>query len=107
MSETEFTKGPLGIEGPSLGDGSNDDGGDYAICDNSGAIIGEAIYKTGPGEHYPARNNALLWAAAPKMYEALDRIVAKLCHPTATVSGVDAAIGMEALAEARGGEWNE
>ena len=72
MNEAKFTKGPLGIEGPSLGGGPIDDGGDFAICDSTGAIIGEAICKTGPGEYYPARENATLWAAAPEMYEALE-----------------------------------
>ena len=36
------------------------------------------------------------------LFEALDRIVDKLIHPTEPVSGLDAAMGIEALAKARG-----
>jgi len=82
---TKFTQGPLGIEGPSLGGGSNDDGGDYAICDSIGAIIGEAINKTGPGEYYPARENAVLWATAPEMYAELEDAIKDLKFAVATV----------------------
>ena len=67
--EAKFTKGPLGIEGPSLHGGLLGDGGDFAICDSTGAIIGEAIWKTGLKEYYAAKSNATLWAAAPEMYE--------------------------------------
>lgn len=52
-----------------------DDGGDYAIVDSSGAIIGEAIHRVGPTATRPAAANARLWAAAPDLLEALKACV--------------------------------
>ena len=76
MNETKFTKGPLGVEGPATPSKSDPTcGGDYAICDTSGLIIGEAWSLTGDR---PARENALLWAAAPEMYEALVEAIKEL-----------------------------
>jgi hypothetical protein len=47
------------------------DGGDYAIVDGAGFIIGEAINIVGPMEFRPAEANARLWSAAPALLEAL------------------------------------
>ncbi|HUT87762.1 MAG TPA: hypothetical protein VMX15_06735 [Candidatus Heimdallarchaeota archaeon] len=67
--EAKFTKGPLSIKGPSLGEMANDAGGDYAILDEEGLIIGESFCRVSTDEIRPARENATLWAAAPEMYE--------------------------------------
>ena len=85
MNEAKFTKGPLGIEGPATATTADPTcGGDYAICDASGLIIGEAWSLDG---ERPARENALLWAATPEMYEGLADICIVIgshqrCEPT-------------------------
>ena len=55
-------------------------GGDYGLVTYEGHIVGEA-YRVIGREHgvdmeAPARENALLWSAAPKMLEALEQILA-------------------------------
>ena len=68
----KFTPGPLTIHGPSPGGTPYDDGGDYAIHDNNGHIIGEAIrFCEKSYTPMPSKENALLWSAAPAMFEAL------------------------------------
>lgn len=47
-----------------------DDGGDYALVNANGHIVGEAIRWVAVGTEAPARANATLWAAAPELYEA-------------------------------------
>lgn len=66
-----YTKESLRISGPSLGSGSNDDGGDYAIIEPGGIIVGEAYHRVGESAYRDAEANARLWAAAPDMAEAL------------------------------------
>ena len=60
----------LRISSPSLRQG-NDPGGDYAIVDESGLVVGEAYAFVATDEIRPARENALLWAAAPDLLAAL------------------------------------
>lgn len=111
MSETKFTKGPLEIKGPSLGGTSDDDGGDYAILDAKGCIIGEAICVVETDGTRPARENALLWKVAPEMYEALEDI-ASLEAPfkrdplefAKSVIAKHESVANAALAKARGEE---
>ena len=104
--EAKFTKGPLNIMGPSPGGGPNDDGGDYAVLDSAGCIIGEAICRVEPGETRDARANATLWAAAPEMYKALKRICVAATKRRGgrpaelLVDEIDA--GFSVLAKARG-----
>lgn len=70
---TQHTPGPLTISGPSPGrDRDIDDGGDYAILDSYGHIIGQAHRLVAPGTFMPAEANATLWAAAPQLLEALE-----------------------------------
>lgn len=75
----KYTDGPLTVHGPSPGRGAFDDGGDYCIRDQHGKIIGEAIRLVGHGDDRPAEGNAKLWAAAPKMLNALRNIEAIMC----------------------------
>ncbi len=72
----EHTLGPLTIHGPSPGKTRCDDGGDYAILDVEGRIIGEAIcYTERSYIPYPAKENAQLWAAAPETKEQRDELL--------------------------------
>jgi len=70
MSE-KHTQGPLTVHGPSPGRPRDDDGGDYAIRDCDGYIIGEAIHKVDFVERRPAKENAQLWATAHELLDAL------------------------------------
>jgi len=72
---SDFTEGPLFIQGPSQGGTECDDGGDYAIVDSRHEIIGEAIHKIGHFAFRPAEANAALWANSPYMHDLLSRIV--------------------------------
>ena len=78
------TPGPLTIKGPSSGGTPCDDGGDYAIYDTDGYIIGEAIRKVGRDRHgcsiivRNAKQNAELWAAAPALAAENKRLRAAL-----------------------------
>jgi len=74
------TKGTLRIDGPSLGRGRLDDGGDYAIRDETGKIVGEAVYQVDYGTFRPARENAQLWATSPKLLGACELLVDELEH---------------------------
>ena len=104
----EYTKG-LAITGPSVGLGSYDDGGDYAITTiiNGGeVIVGEAIRRVGEFDYMPAKGNATLWAAAPDLLEALElatQFVGKYVADTESVIGKRALDRMNtAIAKARG-----
>ena len=100
--EAKFTRGPLSIKGPSLGEMANDAGGDYAILDEEGLIIGESFCRVSTDEIRPARENATLWAAAPEMYEALEWLMASRRVPD-TEAGLEAENkGRLALYKARG-----
>lgn len=72
------TPGPLTITGPSGGIRHGrfqvDDGGDYAIIDSAGKIIGEAIRLVAECDERPAQANACLWAAAPDLLAACKAI---------------------------------
>jgi hypothetical protein len=81
MPRNEHTQGPLTIHGPSDGKGPYDDGGDYAIVDADGKIIGEAIHKVDYAEFRPARANAHLWAAAPDLLVACEEALEWVGHP--------------------------
>mgnify|MGYP001563716785 CR=1 FL=1 len=79
MTRTQHTPGPLTIHGPSDGKMRGlDDGGDYAILDADGHIIGEAIRRVGPNEYAAAEANARLWAAAPRIADEHARMKAML-----------------------------
>ena len=76
MSDTEFTAGPLSVKGPSPGIESYDDGGDYAIVDGDGRVIGEAFHHVGPaGDTRPAKANAELWAKAPDLRALVEELL--------------------------------
>jgi len=68
------TKGPFYIEGPSSVSGPYDDGGNYAILDANGDIIGEAFESVAAGIKADAKANALLFSAAPEMKSLLLKI---------------------------------
>ena len=73
MSETKHTQGPLTISGPSPGGRENDDGGDYAIRDGYGFVIGEAIHIIAYYRRVaPAKANAQLWATADELLVVLE-----------------------------------
>jgi hypothetical protein len=66
-----YTLGPLTTNGPSPGIQKGfDDGGDYAIVDKHGHIIGEAIHRVSYHVDADAEANAQLWSAAPDLLEA-------------------------------------
>lgn len=97
----KHTPGPLAITGPSSGRGPNDDGGDYAIIDTTGAIIAETFHKVGHGRERPAYENARLFIAAPELLEAAKQMVAWSTDPRwtpesnltyETLEGLEAAI---------------
>jgi hypothetical protein len=67
----EYTK-KLKIHGPSDGKGPYDDGGDYALIDADGKIVGEAIHIVDHNEYRPAQANAQLWATAPDLLAACE-----------------------------------
>ena len=97
---TKFTPGPLTIHGPSPGGTSYDDGGDYAIRDPKGHIIGEAIcFVESSYTPMPAEDNARLWAASPNMLEALNNAVSN-CP---TCGGISIIPGKETWGEAAWG----
>jgi len=70
-----YTKGPLRISGPSQGREPDDDGGNYAIIESGGIIIGEAFHCIGKDAYRDARANARLWASAPDLLDELRLIV--------------------------------
>lgn len=70
------TPSPLTIKGPSPGGTALDDGGDYAILDETRHIIGEAICRVGTATFVDAEANAKLWAASPELLEACRAICA-------------------------------
>lgn len=76
-----FTNEPLSIKGPSEADQFND-GGNFAILDEQGLIIGEAIRLVAEGEERPAMENAVLWSIAPQLFDALtqcEQALTRLC----------------------------
>ncbi|KKL25167.1 hypothetical protein LCGC14_2408040 [marine sediment metagenome] len=52
-----------------------DDGGDFAIVDVNGHIIGQAHLIVALGVTMPAKANATLWAAAPELLKALQTVL--------------------------------
>lgn len=62
------------INGPSSGNAPGDDGGDYAIFDADGNIIGEAFRVIAAGIEADAKANAQLFATAPEMERLLRKI---------------------------------
>ena len=92
---SEHTQEPLTIHGPSDGKGPYDDGGDYAIVDPDGKIIGEAIHKVDHTEFRPAEANARLWAAAPDLLAASQR----LFEEVGCLSESEKHLGLRAAAE--------
>lgn len=67
------TSGPLGIKGPSEQEPPRSDGGDFAIVDEQGFIIGEAINRVDTNEYRPAKENAVLWSVSPQMLDTLEQ----------------------------------
>lgn len=98
MSNPKWTMGPLQVVGPSHGGTPMDDGGDYAILDSDGRIIGEAIHVVSSIDRRPAKENAHLWAAAWKLFEALSDMVSD--YPNISGATLEYARGI--LDEARG-----
>lgn len=74
-----FTNEPLSIQGPSKPQPGRSDGGDFAIVDAQGHIIGEAIRLVAEGEERPALENAVLWSISPQLLDALEQ-----CEKTLT-----------------------
>lgn len=76
----EPTPGPWTAKGPSKPVPDAPEGGDWAILDSKGEIIGEAFRHVSQGENglRPAEQNARLMAAAYSMREAL-RLAKRLC----------------------------
>jgi hypothetical protein len=71
----KHTPGPLTITGPSPGLVRGiDDGGDFAIVDVNGHVIGQAHRLVAPSTLMPAKANATLWAAAPGTLKALEHV---------------------------------
>ena len=71
-----YSRGPLRISGPSQAGIRRGDGGDYAIVEPGGIIIGEAFHRVGEEGYRDAKANAQLWAIAPKLLEALEPFAA-------------------------------
>lgn len=66
-----YSKG-LRISGPSQnGGGLIGDGGDYAIVEPGGIIVGEAFHHISAYVWRDAEANAQLWAAAPELLDTL------------------------------------
>lgn len=64
----------LRISGPSVGNTLGDKGGDYAIIEPGGIIIGEAYHCIGEDAYRDAEANARLWAAASDLRAALEAL---------------------------------
>ncbi|HUW14393.1 MAG TPA: hypothetical protein VM537_32015 [Anaerolineae bacterium] len=102
-----YTKGPFEITGPSNGRiRTIDDGGDYAIV-QAGCIVGEAYYHVGVGRNEDAAANALLWANAGELVEALkfyarsSQYIVTYKYRGGELISADASIGDDAGAKAR------
>jgi hypothetical protein len=68
----------LRISGPSVGNTLGDKGGDYAIIEPGGIIIGEAYHCIGEDAYRDAEANARLWAAASDLRAALEALLTQL-----------------------------
>lgn len=101
MNEAKFTKG-LTIKGNAPTCDETDGVGDYALIDPDGRIVGEAYRTVSIHDKRPARENALLWAAAPKMYEALETLVDTFWGTVGGGCESDLRAAKELLAAARG-----
>jgi hypothetical protein len=100
---TQHTPGPFGARGPSAPTANTPEGGDYAITDAAGNIIAEVFHRSGEHTTHPARENALLFKAAPKMLATLRRVAARCPtdHENYTIASIgDAARSV--IAEATG-----
>ena len=74
MNETKFTKGPWKLSSNPGGPG--DQPAFPSVIDMSGRPHGEDIVCSAYGDQDTVKANAYLIAAAPEMYEMLDRLVA-------------------------------
>ena len=89
---TKFTPGPHTVN-------EYDDG--FWICSNGGDNL--SYIEKGEDVSLPQdAANATLFAAAPEMYEVLDRIADKLVSDDGVVTGIDAADAVIVLRKARG-----
>jgi hypothetical protein len=68
--ETKYTPGPLGIKGSVTKDGAED----FAVV-AGGQIIAEVFGRSSLKDFHPSRENANLFAAAPDLLEALEKLV--------------------------------
>ena len=98
----EHTQGPLTIHGPSPGGPLDDDGGDYAIRDGDGYIVGEAYHKVDFVVRRPAKENAQLWAASSDLLAACKSFVS--FYPSGINPYLDSAYGdaIDAIKKAEG-----
>jgi hypothetical protein len=67
--------GPWSIVGPSKPQATTPEGGDFAILDASGEIIGETFARSSKSVTHDARAHAQLFAAAPQLMEALQNVL--------------------------------
>ena len=74
VTGTPWTPGPLTVKGPCAAD--NTGGHDYAVVDDAGNVVAECFEHVGPDgaryERRPARANAILYASAPELVDALE-----------------------------------
>ncbi len=106
--QSKHTPGPLTVRGPSPGGGSMDDGGDYAILNERGHIVGEAYRKVGRNNfgvtfEADAEANARLWAAAPDLLAVCEALVSDLTADDRANMGDAYDAICAAIAKARGG----
>lgn len=95
--DTQHTPGPCTVRGPSPAAHipvQRDPGGDYAIVDAKGKIIGEAYAQVGKNDFAPAAANARLWATACNCHDdllaACESFIRGLEHSAAPVNMIAA-----------------
>jgi hypothetical protein len=100
MSATKHTAGPLTLVGPSRPTLDTPEGGDYAVYDAHGQIIAETFARSSLTERHPARENAMLFAAATDLLRELQHAV----HWFDQITQDDVARYKAAIAKATGAQ---
>ncbi|APU89175.1 hypothetical protein Rctr71_057 [Virus Rctr71] len=95
-----FETGCLQVVGPSKVMSNHSDGGDYAIVNEDGHIIGEAIHRVSEKVYLDAKANAQLWATSHRLLDACENLVIAIGMGWDLDGVVE--VAQEVIAEARG-----